>query len=86
MGDDAAPCVSCSTGGPDEVSRTGVELFSPGGRCSALGQRGRLEGGTDGTEVDLLRWAYSLRTSEVCFSQLPFAGFKEGTLYLPSLN
>lgn len=25
------------------------------------------------------------KTSEVCFSQLPFAGFKEATLYLPSM-
>lgn len=41
--------------------------------------------GTDTTEVNLLWWTYSLKTSEVCFSQLPFAGFKEGTLYLTSM-
>lgn len=63
-----------------------VELFSP--ENTVLTSQATLwtNQGTDSTEVNLLWWARSLKTSEVCLSRLPFAGFEEGTLfYLPSM-
>ena len=74
-------CVMCVSGGADELSHVDfVERFFLGIPCSPLRQRSGLIKAL--TALRSIFWwlARSLRTSEVCLSRLPSAGFKEGTL------
>lgn len=74
--------VLCVAGGADEVSHVDVIALFLEMLCSPLRQCSGLIKALTGLRLTFLWWAYSLKSSEVCLSQLPLLDLRrELSLY-----